>query len=163
GLAAGDFGYVTLDGISSQQAAVGDFNGDGRDDVFTVSYDGNGNYLSAVAAGDFNGDGILDAVASNWDAGTVNVMMGVGDGTGDLNDAGAFAAGASPTAVAVGDFNGDGRPDVAAANGSSNTVSVLLNEGDWPVRNVPSLRINDATVVEGNTGTVDAVFTVTRS
>ena len=36
-----------------------------------------------------------------------------------------------PSAVAVGDFNGDGRPDVAAANAGSNTVSVLLNDGDW--------------------------------
>ena len=65
--------------------------------------------------------------------------------------------------MAVGDFNGDGRPDVAVANAGSGTVSVLLNDGGWPDRNAPSLSIGDATVTEGNAGTVDAVFTVTLS
>lgn len=30
--------------------------------------------------------------------------------------------------MTVGDFNGDGKPDVAAANSGSNNVSVLLNQ-----------------------------------
>src|SRR5215813_8238766 len=38
-----------------------------------------------------------------------------------------FATGANPRAVAVGDLNGDGRPDLAVANLTSNSVSVLLN------------------------------------
>ena len=37
-----------------------------------------------------------------------------------------FAAGSVPVSVAVGDFNGDGKLDLAVANGSSNNVSVLL-------------------------------------
>jgi hypothetical protein len=32
--------------------------------------------------------------------------------------------------VAVGDFNGDGRPDLAVANEASNNVSVLINVGN---------------------------------
>src|SRR6266404_4863250 len=42
----------------------------------------------------------------------------------------AFDAGISPTSVAVGDFNGDGHVDLAVTNDSSNTVSVLLGNGD---------------------------------
>ena len=38
-----------------------------------------------------------------------------------------FDAGGGPRSVAVGDFNGDGLPDLAVANGDSNNVSVLIN------------------------------------
>src|SRR5262245_61607766 len=38
-----------------------------------------------------------------------------------------FATGSSPFSVALGDVNGDGRPDLLVANAGSNTVSVLLN------------------------------------
>src|SRR3989442_2223522 len=41
-----------------------------------------------------------------------------------------FAAGRSPDSVAVGDFNGDGKLDLATANFDSNDVSVLLGNGD---------------------------------
>src|SRR5437588_9731442 len=41
-----------------------------------------------------------------------------------------FAAGTAPNSVAVGDFNGDGKPDLAVANNGSNNVSVLLGNGD---------------------------------
>ncbi len=39
------------------------------------------------------------------------------------------AAGLSPVSVAAGDFNGDGKADLATANRDSNTVSVLLGTG----------------------------------
>jgi hypothetical protein len=39
-----------------------------------------------------------------------------------------FAVGNNPDAVAIGDFNGDGRPDTAVVNSSDGTVSVFLNE-----------------------------------
>ena len=40
-----------------------------------------------------------------------------------------FAVGTNPSSVAVGDFNGDGRPDLAVANFGSSNVSVLLGTG----------------------------------
>ena len=42
-------------------------------------------------------------------------------------------------------------------------VSILINDGDWPTLNSPSITINDVTVTEGNTGTVNATFTVSLS
>src|SRR6476620_10807419 len=45
-----------------------------------------------------------------------------------------YAAGTSPTAVAVADFNGDGQPDIAVANSGSGNVSILLNNGDGTLR-----------------------------
>src|SRR5438552_18667252 len=41
-----------------------------------------------------------------------------------------FPVGASPSAVAVGDFNGDRKSDLAVANNGSDNVSVLLGNGN---------------------------------
>jgi Calx-beta domain/FG-GAP-like repeat/FG-GAP repeat len=159
--------------------AVADFTRDGIPDlvvsggaveIFTGLGDGtfdepivhsaNGYEHTGVAVADFNGDGQLDAVTSDADTGTVSALLG--NGNGALTYTEAYAVGLSPSAIVVGDFNGDGRPDVATANAGSNTVSVLLNDGTWTPP-PPALRIGDRTVMEGNTGTASATFTVTLS
>jgi FG-GAP-like repeat len=56
------------------------------------------------------------------------VLLGNGDGT--FQAARSFPVGLNAFAVAVGDFNGDGKRDLAVANFSSNNVSVLLGNGD---------------------------------
>ena len=54
----------------------------------------------------------------------------LGDGSGGFGSATRFTVGAFPASVAVADFNGDGKPDLATANSSSNNVSVLLGDGN---------------------------------
>ena len=49
---------------------------------------------------------------------------------GQFLEAPQFTAGKNPQAVAVGDFNGDGKPDIAVVNATSNTVSIFLGHGD---------------------------------
>jgi hypothetical protein len=162
-------------GEQPSSVAAGDVNGDGNIDLVTANpYGSNvsvllGNGLGdfgaaqyyaagggggSVVFGDFNLDGNLDIA----DPGTV--LLGTGNGTfrPPLQFAGDFFP------VAAGDFNGDGWLDAATANdGSEYTVSVLINDNAWPPLDAPSVSINDVTVTEGNTGTVNATFTVSLS
>jgi hypothetical protein len=82
-----------------------------------------------VAVGDFDGDGILDLAVANslGPDGTVSILLGLGDGSFQAPQG--YAAGAFPTSVATGDFNGDGFLDLAVAN-QRGTVSILLGNGD---------------------------------
>src|SRR5207245_2578627 len=82
----------------------------------------------SVAVGDFNGDGVQDLTLANYHDNTVSVLLGSGNGT--FQAAQTFAAGITPWSVAMGDFNSDGKPDLAVANNGSTTVSVLLGNGD---------------------------------
>jgi hypothetical protein len=58
-----------------------------------------------------------------------------------------YATGTQPESVAIGDLNGDGKPDLATANSRAGTVSVLLNRGegsfeakrDYPTGRTPEL------------------------
>jgi hypothetical protein len=88
-----------------------------------------------VALGDFNGDGRLDIVVTNFSAsvhnGSANVLLGNGDGT--FQAAVSYSVGGNPISVAVGDFNGDGKADLAVCN-FGGYVSVLLGNGDGTFR-----------------------------
>ena len=68
------------------------------------------------------------ASASNCANGSVSILLGDGSGNFSLNST--IAAGENAKSVAVGDFNGDGKLDLAVANNLSNTVSILLGNGD---------------------------------
>ena len=91
----------------------------GRTDLTSISGP------QALAAADFDGNGTLDLVAAN--AAGVSVTMGNGDGT--FGQPVTYPVGDQPVAVATGDFNNDGRPDIAVVNQADNTVSVLVNSG----------------------------------
>ena len=95
----------------------------------------------AVAIGDLNGDGKPDlAIANSYfdadddegQAGTVSIRLGRGDGT--FKPRRDYSTGGGPHSVAIGDLNGDGKPDLATANFDEGSVSVLFNVGDGSFR-----------------------------
>ena len=58
----------------------------------------------------------------------MKVMLGNGDGT--FRGPFSYGAGLTPLYLAIGDFNGDGRADVAVSGNLSNTLSVLFGNAD---------------------------------
>jgi len=103
-----------------------------------VAYDSSGYAAVKLIIADVNGDGREDLVVANCGpvggcgTGVIGVMLGRGDGTFDA--AVTFSSGVyNTTETAVADLNGDGRPDVIAANQcatggcATGSVSVLLN------------------------------------
>ena len=96
--------------------------------------------LNCLAVGDWNGDGKIDVVTANFAlAGPVEnpvvlekdvrVFLGNGDGTVQAGQTYPVPL-AIYDGVAVGDFNGDGVPDLAVGNSETSTVSILLGNGD---------------------------------
>lgn len=86
--------------------------------------------VRALQAGDFNKDGKLDLAEAFTRSGVnaVKVLLGNGDGTFRLK--GNYSTGYKPTGLAVGDYNRDGKLDLATSNEHGNSVSVLLGNGD---------------------------------
>ena len=80
-----------------------------------------------VTTADINGDGNQDIVFSNFNANTVSVLPGNGNGT--FGSAMTYAVGSGPEDISVNDLNGDGLPDIAVPNRNDDTVSVLLSQG----------------------------------
>ncbi|MGI9106685.1 MAG: FG-GAP-like repeat-containing protein, partial [Pyrinomonadaceae bacterium] len=135
-------------GNSPVAVAVGDFNGDGNQDLASANTSSNdvsvllgdgagsfgaptnfgvGTNPQSVAVGDFNGDGNQDLASANFTSDDVSVLLG--NGAGGFGGASNFGAGDGAISVAVGDFNGDGNQDLATANQNASTVSILLGDG----------------------------------
>jgi uncharacterized protein (TIGR03437 family) len=137
----GKLDIITSYGFGPQRGAVLLGNGDGtfRELPGQTFSDGKlfpsgiGEFPSAIVVADMNGDGKLDAVfgygdfAVDGDYRMVSVCLGNGDGS--FQTAMAIAVGERPSSVALGDFNGDGKPDLAVANETSNNVTALINQG----------------------------------
>jgi hypothetical protein len=157
GTFAAPVGYAAL--TTPELLAAGDFNSDGIHDLAVVDRaarqlqillgQGSGgvgdgtvapgfflfmaNAPSSLMTTDVNTDNITDLVMATTLLGRLSVLIGkgangIGDGTfiPPVN----YAAGPSPSDVALHDFNGDGRLDAAVANRSSGGVSILLGLGN---------------------------------
>jgi hypothetical protein len=137
--------------VAAQSLLVADFNQDGKLDL--AASDGNGTvtiYLGdgkggfsqqqvfreyvaiALQTADFNGDGKLDlaiSIASSaGQADVIDVRLGKGDGTFGPAQPFQIGQGAFTGNPAIGDFNQDGKLDMALPSGS--TIYVALGNGD---------------------------------
>lgn len=150
-------GSPTSAGSGASSIAAGDFNLDGKPDLAIANSLSNdvtirlntcdtrpcagitfsqpagspirvGTFPYSIAKGDFNLDGNLDLAVANHDSNNVTILLGGGNGGFTQPANSPVNTGGNPRFVAVGDFNLDGKPDLATANWS-NSVTILIGDG----------------------------------
>ncbi len=145
-------------GSAPTAVTLADFDGDGRLDIATSNYtsnnatvllgNGNGTFKLPLAfaassspmgitANDLNRDGAPDLVVANFGANNVSVLLNLPPSPHFLffGSQTTFTTGTTPVAEATGDLNHDSNPDVVTANRDSNTISVLLGNGNGTFQN----------------------------
>jgi hypothetical protein len=152
----GTFREARLFNVGSQpfDLAIADFNSDRRPDV-AVTFrgpsgsnggislligNGDGTFRTAttlsgvsstlaILAEDINGDGRIDLAATSTSSKTGTLRLLFGNGNGGFSNGGSFSIGLFALSVTAGDFNGDGRKDLATASRDSQEVAVVLSQG----------------------------------
>lgn len=167
-LGQGDGSFVAGSSLAASNpywVATGEFNRDGEVDLVSAdvgvykarvfSGAGTGAFTETtlcpvggdsecVAAGDLDGDGDDDFATANWGPDTVSVWLSDGDGTFSQPDTGTIPVGFDPLGIAMGNLNGDAFLDLAVANQSSDTVSVLFGSGAGTFTAGPVLPVGDS-------------------
>ena len=84
----------------------------------------------SVEIADLNGDGSFDLVVANEQSSNVSILLGDGKARFTPAKGSPFPAGQLPNDIAIGDFNRDGKLDLAFANHDEKHLTVSLGDGN---------------------------------
>ena len=118
--------------------------------------------FTGVIAGDLNGDGIPDVIAATDGESVLHVLLGKGDGSFQSSTVALPSLlAASFSGLATGDFNGDGKADLAVM--TLNGLTVLLGNGDGTFQTGTTISGVTSPIITGdfnNDGVQDIVATI---
>ncbi len=114
------------------QMAVLIGNGDGTFQPQVLYSTGDTTYPGAITLADVNKDGKLDIIETNGDN-TVSVLLNTGNGTFGSP---IILSGGNSGFIATGDFNHDGKIDLAINDWTNNSIDIFLGNGDGTFRPV---------------------------
>jgi flagellin-like hook-associated protein FlgL len=119
-----------IDATGNIKIRLGNGDGSFTDGVTLAPQVATGRVLD-IRVADVNNDGILDVLSTNTGS-TFNVFLGSGDGTfsGPTSFSYSGTTNQDGRGLTTGDFNGDGKLDVAVANFTGTNVSILYGNGD---------------------------------
>jgi hypothetical protein len=144
--------YSTDDFSYPYAVTVYDFDNDTRLDIAVANFGtnnvgillgyGNGSFKTqetfsaessrpiAIVHGDFNNDSRMDIAIANYGTSDIGILLGFGDGRFTPQISYSTGYDSDPRSLAVGDFNKDGRLDIAVANFGTNNIGVFLGYGN---------------------------------
>ncbi|CAF4262542.1 unnamed protein product, partial [Adineta steineri] len=91
---------------------------------------------SFIASADFNSDQYLDIVVTKPNIDSIGIMIAYGNGSFYTEISYTFDSQSSPICLSIGDFNNDGRSDLAVSNYGTHNIGILLGFGDGTFTNM---------------------------
>ena len=87
-------------------------------------------FVLSIVSADFNNDGHSDLATTIYSANTVSISLGIGDGTFQVPAMSFDTNGTHPYGIVSSDFNNDGNLDLVITNEASESISILLGQGN---------------------------------